>query len=119
VRDTVPDMRITEEQFQSLLSSMDEEDERDGMESALRVVLEQYETMRQKPRLGGVAEIAYELHQGKSTVGNWAMRREVNGYPLPYISLTMGDVYDLDEVANWRQSYTPTRTIVRRGTIPA
>lgn len=55
-------------------------------------------------RLGGVHEIAQELGislDNRSTITNWAIRRETNGFPEPVASPKMGQVYDLDEVAAW------------------
>lgn len=55
----------------------------------------------QSRRLVGVAEIAERLGVPRSTVSMWDARRKTNGFPKPIERLSMGPVYDLDEIETW------------------
>jgi len=60
-------------------------------------------------KLAGVAELARLFLVGRSTVTQWAARRDRNGFPEPVAVLAMGPVFDLDEVVEWYVGYEPDK----------
>jgi hypothetical protein len=59
--------------------------------------------------LAGVTELARLFLVGRSTVTQWAARRERNGFPLPVSVLAMGPIYDVNEVLTWYGNYVPDK----------
>lgn len=54
--------------------------------------------------LAGILEIAREFGVPRTTASMWDIRREVNGFPEPIVRLSMGPVFDLNEVRAWAAS---------------
>jgi hypothetical protein len=59
--------------------------------------------------LVGFAEIAETLREGRTTVGNWYDRRARNGFPECVKRLRQGPLFDLREVKEWYDDYTPSK----------
>lgn len=55
------------------------------------------------PVLVGVAEIAVDQDVARQTVSMWAARRASNGFPEALSLLSMGPVYNLEDVRRWRR----------------
>lgn len=60
-------------------------------------------------RLAGVTEIAVAINVDRRRVSRWIERRDANNFPRPVRSLGMGDLYDLDQVITWYDSWCATR----------
>lgn len=59
--------------------------------------------------LAGVAELAALFGVGRTTVSNWADRRDRIGFPSPVKRLAMGPVWDSQEVLRWYLRYIPEK----------
>ena len=59
--------------------------------------------------LMGIAEVAWYFNVGKSTVSQWASRRESIGMPEPVAALDCGTVYDITELVPWWIGWNPVR----------
>jgi len=56
-------------------------------------------------RLVGVAEISEALGVTKSNVNVWIERRAKVHFPRPVKELTMGNLFDMDEVREWHRRW--------------
>jgi hypothetical protein len=62
---------------------------------------------------GGITEVAQTLHAKPTTVGNWFKTQP--DFPQPVRRLSMGPIWDLNEVARWHYHYKPMRKIPKVG----
>jgi len=60
-------------------------------------------------RFGGVSEIADLLGTEKTNVNRWIERRSSTNFPMPILSLTMGNIYYLPSVEDWYAAWRRTR----------
>ena len=61
-------------------------------------------TTRAAPELGGVAEIAAEHNVNRTTISMWDVNNR-HGFPKPIVRLSMGPVYDMQEVRRWFKQF--------------
>lgn len=59
--------------------------------------------------LAGIAELSRLFLVGRTTVAQWAARRHRNGFPVPVAYLSMGPIWDVNEVLAWYGSYVPEK----------
>lgn len=59
--------------------------------------------------LAGVGEISRLFLVGKSTVAQWHARADRNAFPEPIAQLSMGAVWDVNEVLAWYARYKPLK----------
>jgi hypothetical protein len=67
--------------------------------------------------LVGVMELAQHFSVGRTTISNWAKRRDRIGMPEPVLVLGCGPVYSLKAVVKWWKSWKPVDA-AKAGTLP-
>lgn len=82
------------------------------------------ERQQRAPKLRRASDLARDLGVSANQIWTWKQRRDTNGFPAP-IACTWSpwrkgrwsgkDLYDLDEVREWKRTYDPRQNQARGG----
>jgi hypothetical protein len=66
-------------------------------------------------QIASVKELGELLHVNRTTVNNWAARRQVTGFPAPFKKVANSPLWRKVEVAYWWTYWHPIRNIPKVG----